>query len=1137
MLTIYKASAGSGKTYTLAFEYIKALLGVRREDGSYRLNGAGGRPRRRSRHRGILAITFTNKATEEMKERITRELHALATDPAGAAYTQALTAMLGCSREELQAEAAAALHDMLTEYRHFNVSTIDSFFQGVLRTFARELDHQGDYEVELNDRYAVAAGVGMLLDDLNFGVAPGEKQLKRWISSFIREKVEEGQAFNFFDRSSGVMKSVVSYVHKMCDENFKPHAAATLEYLADPARMQRYRAAVRARRKELTAAMAACAAGALAALDAEAAGRVICNASLLRLLETAATGQIPDKDKLGLGSREAKTFAAALDGDENKIFVKSKLPKAGRSTVYPDPSVGLAVTAACGAMLAAAAEAPLLDEILRATPALEFLGMAWKYVADFRRDNNLVLMSDTNDLVRRIINGAEVPFIYERTGMELHHFLIDEFQDTSVMQWENLRPLVANSVDTADSLIIGDEKQSIYRFRNSDSSLLHHRVAEQFPGRHTLRGSAPADNTNHRSAHGMVRFNNALFSRLAGVYAVPGYENVRQALFGKFDGLTACVRITPYTALPCDEEKPSSARQKEASLRAMAEEIVAQHGRGYDWSRIAVLVRRRSEAEEVVNYLMGRYPAIPLLSNEGLRLDTSSAVRTIVSVLKFVDRSYDATARDPESNPFASYGDILMMLSRFEYLMGRDPSDPAAALHAATGTDGSEALAAEAAAVRSAAAANLPALVEVIISRNVSEEQRRHEFAYIAAFQDLVLDFCSRYNPSLHAFLDWWTDNGARQTVGAAATLDAVTVMTVHKAKGLEWDCVHIPFASWPVDEVRGDVWVEMAAVELGEPADRPPVLSLPLSGLWERAGEPFRSIYAANAPLELADNLNLTYVAFTRPRRELHVHYNPSRGIGRVLPAILAAPHTSDDTPEGLNLPEGLDENGCYALGEPTAPRDKTAETAGEAFPVPPYSVYFRDDTREITMVEDVTIGGDADLGTGEEEVKTQKVNRLAVTPEEKALAAAAERGNQLHNILAATIVAADLDRAAAEVGARSRLDAATLESHKQLLRHSMEQSPGAERWFAPGNRVLAERTIYVARSGRSFRPDRLVVYPDGSVDVVDYKFTTETHNEHKRQVAGYMRLLHTMGYTTVRGFLWYPEQALVLPVEPVHP
>lgn len=1135
MLTIYKASAGSGKTYTLAFEYIKALLGVRREDGSYMLNGAGSRNRRRSsRHRGILAITFTNKATEEMKERIVRELHALATDPAGAAYTAALTRLLGCTAGQLQDEAAAALHDMLTEYRHFNVSTIDSFFQGVLRTFARELDHQGDYEVELNDRYAVAAGVGMLLDDLNFGVAPREKQLKRWISGFIREKVADGQAFNFFDRSSGVMRSVVSYVHKMCDENFKPHAAATLEYLADPARLQRYRGAVRGRRKELAGQMAAAAQAALDALDAEAAGRVICNNSLLKLIETAATGTVPDKDKLGLGSREAKTFSAALEGDETKIFVKSKLPKSGRTTLYPAPDVAAAVQAACGEMRRAAVQAPLLDAILTATPALEFLGMAWKYVADFRRDNNLVLMSDTNDLVRRIINGAEVPFIYERTGMELHHFLIDEFQDTSVMQWENLRPLVANSVDTADSLIIGDEKQSIYRFRNSDSSLLHHRVAEQFPGRHTLRGASAADNTNHRSAHGMVRFNNALFSRLAGQYAVPGYENVRQALFGKFDGLGAHVRIAPYTALPCDEENPKTAHYKEASLQAMAAEIEAQHARGYDWSRIAVLVRRRSEAEEVVNYLMSHNPDIPLLSNEGLRLDTSSAVRTVVSVLKFVDRSYDSATRDSESSPFASYGDILMMLSRFEYLMGRDPSDPAGALNKAVGTDGSEALADEAAAVRGAAAANLPALVEVIISRNVSEEQRRHEFAYLAAFQDIVLDYCARYNPSLHAFLDWWADNGPRQTVGAAATLDAVTVMTVHKAKGLEWDCVHIPFASWPIDEVRGDVWVEMDAVEIGEPEDRPPVLSLPLSGIWEEAGEPFAGIYAANRPLELADHLNVTYVAFTRPRRELHVHYDPKRGIGRVLPAMLGTGHPSDGTPEGLALPEGLDENGIFSLGEPTSPEDKHAgEGLDGSFPVPPYRVYFRDDTREITTVQDITADS-GDLGTGEEEVKLQRVNNVAVTPEEKAMAAAAERGNILHNILAATVVADDLDRAAAETGARFRVDTTTLAGYKQLLRDAIAGSEHAGRWFAPGNRVLAERTIYEARSGRSFRPDRLVVYTDGSVDVVDYKFTSETHDEHLRQVGGYMRLLRAMGHTAVRGYLWYPEQGLVVEVQP---
>lgn len=1154
MLTIYKASAGSGKTYTLAYEYIKTLLGVKAEgkDG-YTLNSDKYSPtghRQRRRHRGILAITFTNKATEEMKARIMSELNSLAKDGSKAEYTAKLTALLGCTQAELAEEADAALREILHDYRHFNVSTIDSFFQMVLRTFAREVDHQGDYEVELNDRYAVAAGVGMLFDELNFGEAPREEQIKNWISGYMRKRIANGESFNVFDRSSQLSGEVVMYVKKMCGEDFKPYAAATQDYLDDPARLERYREAIMTEREGLKEAMQNAAKAALEGLDAEAGGRAIAKSALVGILEIAAKGMMPDASKLAIGIPDkAKTFKAILreDGEDKDVYAVTKLPKIKKQTVFPPASLTELLRGAARAVQGAFARDCILRDLSDATTSLEFLGLARRYVADFRRENNLVLMSDTNDLLRRIINGAEVPFIYERIGMELHTFLIDEFQDTSVMQWDNLRPLVANSIDEADSLIIGDEKQAIYRFRNSDSSLLHHRVAqEDFPERHTERGSAPADNTNYRSAHGVVRFNNALFSRLASQYGVDGYENVRQSLSGKQAGLEAYVCVRPMASLlpaaPDDGVKPTAAELREASTDAMAAEIIREHEAGYAWSRIAVLVRRRDEAKVVVDALMRRHPSIPLVSNEGLRLDSSAAVRLIVSMLKFVDRTYTSEeAADGEEPRYASYGDILMMLSRFEYELGRGGCSPTEALDRAVNGSGSDELRAEASGVRSTKAANLSALVEVIISRNVPEEQREREFAYISAFQDVVLDYCTAYNPSVHAFLAWWEQNGSKQTVGASATLDAVTVMTVHKAKGLEWDCVHIPFANWEIEPRSEDVWLETDAVAVGEAADRPPVLALPLSRVWTAAGSPFAEKYAENAALQVADNLNMTYVAFTRPRRELHVHYDPSRGIGKLLQPALTATHPSDTTPEGLALPEGATgEEGVYVYGRPTAPKkrdeaeeaEKARKEAENVCPTPHYVVRFRDDTRELTTIDDMTTH-DPDLGIGNEESKLEAVPLIAHTPEEQARALAATRGNNLHNILAKMAVAGDLERAVAATALREGLDEETQSEYTATLRQAFAKAGEyAERWFRPGLKVLTEQTIFVKGRDESFRPDRIVFYPDGSIDIVDYKFTSAPDDGHRTQVKGYMWMLRQMGYEHLRGYLWYPEAGLVLPV-----
>ena len=1138
MLTIYKASAGSGKTYTLAFEYIKSLLGVKEEGrDAYRLNSARYSPtgrRQRNRHKGILAITFTNKATDEMKARIVGKLNALACDGPGADYASTLTALFGCSQAELAAEAATALREMLNDYRHFNVSTIDSFFQMVLRTFAREIDRQGDYEIELNDAYAVAAGVGMLFDDLNLGEAPGEERIKNWISEFMRSRIARGQSFNVFDRSSRLAGEVVSYVRRMCGEDFKLHARDTIDYLADPSRLKRYREAIAAARKASVEAMQRTAALALCGLDALPEGRATANSTFLGMLEQAAAGAVPVADRFAVGDdRRALTFKAILAGDERKAYTIGKLPKVKRQTVFPDAALTESLFAAARAMQQAYVDTVMCDMLADATRSLEFLGLAWSYVDDFRRQNNLVLMSDTNDLLRRIINGAEAPFIYERIGMELHTFLIDEFQDTSVMQWDNLRPLVDNSIDEADSLIIGDEKQAIYRFRNSDSSLLHHVVATRdFPAKHITRGSAPADNTNHRSAHGLVRFNNALFSRLATTLGVTGYENVCQHLFGKFDSLGSYVCLRPLESLvePADDgRKPRAADLRDASIEAMAADILRQHEAGYAWADIAVLVRYRKEAPLVVSALMGRHPEIPLLSDEGLRLDSSAAVRLIVSVLKFVDSSYTHADDHGSDREYATFGDILLMLSRFEFAAGRTGELNRALDDALNGADNAD-IDTHVAAVRAARAANLPALVEVIISHNVPPAQREREFAYIAAFQDTVLDYCSTRNPSVHAFLDWWAANSPRLTIGASATLDAVTVMTIHKAKGLEWDCVHIPFAAWDINTKDDTVWVDTASLPLADEAHRPPVLAMTLNKAWPLMGGPFAGEYARNKALQTADNLNLTYVAFTRPARELIVHYDESRNVGRLLADALAQPHATDDGALGLCLPGGQ-ADGAYVFGAPTAPAHKAAK-ALDICPTPAYMVNFRDDTRELTTVADIT-NAEPDLCIGNEAPTREAAPAIVRTQEEASLKLAADRGNALHDILARIATPADLDAAVGAVAARYGLDDATAEEYAATLREAFH-SAGKRvlQWFGPGLRILAEQTIYDADRRESFRPDRIVFHPDGSVDIVDYKFTTEPHDSHRTQVQGYKNMLRAMGHTRLRGYLWYPELRRILEV-----
>lgn len=1149
MLKIYKASAGSGKTYTLAYEYIKTLLGVKVQGkDQYVLNSPKynkGFGASSNRHKYILAITFTNKATEEMKRRIIEKLDALSRIPApgtkDADYAGELCGAFGCTRAELAEVAGKALRQLLNFYGAFNVATIDSFFQRVLRTFARELDRQGDFSVELNDKFAVQTAVNAMLDDFNRN-GDVHNPLGRWIVRYIGHQLDSGGKTNFFNRKSQLHTTLVGILTNICEETFKPYEKAMKEYLdidsPDGGNLHKVEALLKSLRQTRVDILEEIKYHVESVISYLAAKEVTLDQlngklSLRRYIETYfITGkectdkEIDNATLVKVAAGEKDPFTKKFRGTEDDKSVFAEMLRRVRTRYYDYFAIG---------------------QIERGVDSFALLAFAWRYLRDFSTDNNTVLLSDTGNILSRIIGKEDTPFIYERMGVSLRNFLIDEFQDTSRMQWTNLMPLVRSGLSEGhDSLIIGDEKQSIYRFRNSDSSLLHTEVETvDFPRAAygtTVHGTDTSENTNWRSAADIVLFNNTLFTNLARILHVDGFGNVCQAIAPKHlhhSGYVEFVPVTEKAAVDAmddsgDSDMSSDKIRKLYAVDLMAAKMLHQHDvLGYRWKDMAVLVNTNKEGATVINRLMASHPGIPVMSEESLYVKKSPAVQLVTGVLKIM--ASPDTAGVPKGG-FPTPSQLARILNRFEYFrnMGLTVDE---ALDKAMEADDADSLSVGIDAIKKRKPSSLPALVETIIHEQIPPGERRSQVAYLTAFLDYVTDYCSSHNPTLSAFLNAWDIAKDNLSVSSASDIDAVRVMTIHKSKGLEFDCVHIPFGSWElISRPRGQ-WIPFPDIPGVDKDLCPPAIHLALDKYFSMEGSMLFDEYRRDQKELLEDTMNKTYVAYTRASEQLIVYYDNCDGIGEAISDAMRAGYDGTDpyltdisrfyASEGAFVMGTVltKEEAMHAAGKKDAGEDEDGKSR-EVMHLDEYKVTYNDDAQVLTRVADIfDFTPDAEEEDGEDAAAATDVY-----PDEEAR----QRGIMLHDVLSRIDSVDDIGRAVGEYGALMGFTSAEKEELLQTVKGMFAHDDGhLRRWFTDNERVLNEQAIYDSRWDKKRRIDRLVFLPDGSVEVVDYKFTSEPSPHHLRQVGGYMGLLRRMGYGRVRGYLWYPFLGQIVEVK----
>lgn len=1095
MLSILKASAGSGKTYSLTYDYIRLLLGYKDDDGRYRIN-----LRKRDRHRHILAITFTNKATDEMKERIIHELAVLAGMETGwesktSPYLDSLTKEFDCDSRQVKIAAGKALRQLLFDFNYFHVSTIDAFFQVILRTFAREAELDGNYELDLDTDRAIGYGVDELFTSLSLEPDTIEsKNMVSWITRYLLEELRNGRSINLFNRGSHDYDKFIQLIAKASDEKFAENFDRMMEYLSTD-KIAVYRKGIR---RESANLRRECREAAVSALEAIAAyplpkGKI--SQYLLNQLADISDSGFDDGRRVSV----ANTAAGA------DFFTAPARPFFADGAMAP---LYNAVTGACRTIVDNSANITILDHIASNLFMLGLLRGVYTRVEQFRSENNTLLLSDTNSLLNKIIKGAETPFIYERVGVDFRHFLIDEFQDTSRLQWDNLQPLLNESqANGFDNLIIGDEKQCIYRFRSSDPSLLQHKVKEEVINDVRVRGTAKGENTNWRSSADVVQFNNALFHTMAGIYGFSDiYANVRQNV------AESNINHHGYVSM---QRFSDSATYSDEALEHMASEIKRQLASGYDPCHIAVLTRVRADAVKVIDYLLDIFANDPVLSDRKIRIisddslsvDSSPSVKRVISIL----RSIGVTKRDDDEQTDIrnrSRRELENMVGWYEFNIGRGQAPSTALTNAVDECCRRLELDAQ---LRSMQCENLPALIERIVHFYFPDHHIPNgEEVYMLAFEDAVADFCTTSQTTdVQSFLRWWDTVGCRTRLSAAADRNALRVMTIHKSKGLEFKCVHIPFVDWPVVKFRDSEWFTPQPVRGVPDSVIPPlILACPMSAMRHTL---YASEYEKRHREQMLDELNVLYVAFTRAIDELIVSYYAPEKEKKAKSAPV------DDNP-ALSTPSAGEMVSTTLLqlgrtdileswGEPTSakadkqkPRKALEPTQSIAMPV--YSVDLRDNLLDYTGIDTDT----TDSGR--------------------------QRGNIMHDILANTHTVNDLHRAVGYVVRRGALPTSQRDDTKRILSEALA-SVESYGWFSGFKKAYRERAIQLA-PGKTVRPDRVVWTADGHIDIIDFKFGHEHPRDYNRQLRTYIDAYAAVGYKGVRGFIWYVDLRKVVPYTP---
>ncbi len=1047
-LTIYRSSAGSGKTFTLVKEYLKIVL------------------RRPKDFQHTLAITFTNKATEEMKSRVLDHLLKISNGE-GSSIFEVLKEELSNELNESQLrERANEVYELIIHnYGRFEISTIDSFFSRVVRSFARELDLPMSYELEMNTSIALDEAVSQLFKGLS-----ENKALRIWLEQYTFDQIEN-------DKSWNVEKNIEELGRNLFKEQFQD-GFSRVDIDFD-------------RLKELVAEMKK-------VIKLYETGMESLGQSAIRLIEEADLS-VADFS-YGL-SGPGNTFYKISQGNYElgSRFVNAAKGEAGWAKKNSDKEdeIQQLVNGRLGEIASEILRyvedhernyrtAKALFRNIYAFGLLEELNTNLK---DYRDEQNIMLISDNNALIREIVRQDDAPFIFEKIGSFFKHILIDEFQDTSNFQWNNLLPLILNSLANGNQvLIVGDVKQSIYRFRGGNMRLLLEQVDRDLSAFREVIEFKNLEE-NYRSLSGIVEFNNEFFGllpktleRIESVHDTSlierAYEGHRQ---GVKQGDGGYVQVSLYK-----ESDETELSWKERALDDLMTHIRLNLEKGHDYADFLILVNRNSEMPGIATKLMES--GLPFVSERSLMLRNNDLVRLIIETLHFLQAEEDAIGL---MNLVHLYN-VIQGNSNGDYLIKSGLTPAQLTNHGIP-----EKLIDDR---RSLAQLPLFDLVEQLLLLYRLHDQSD---VFIQRFQDLVLEQNQRGIHSIHGFLDWWNEQGIDSTISGNENVNAIRVMSVHKSKGLEAPIVMLPFADYSFlpNASMHSFWTDEIPEYLSDLSYVP--LNYSKSGLMNTD---FEAAFLEETLESVMDSMNKTYVAFTRAREKLYV-FGPQRKprkdgaihmISQFLEAILEESTINILKNENINILKYE----YKSIQNKTTITERGEEV--ELLDTYPRSSYIdhlsiRPDSERFFMLQDTSDARNIDLG------------------------------NQIHAVLSLVTRNYSSDAALNQLIMEGAVPTKQAEEIRERVERLLAH-PQMREWFESDFEVLAERELYY--ENRVLKPDRVMVKGDEAI-IIDYK-KDKSSESYQAQVRRYMEAVRSLGYPNTSGYLVYVDPVEIEEVIP---